>query len=142
MRAQIPSQLAAERVGLPRWIGIIMLCWGIVATSMVGLTRSPAHFYVVRFLLGEHPSPTAVMPSIKEGLRCALMWDHNPSLPGVFEAGTFPALWAYLAKFYAGGPQLAAAWGFIATAQPIAQVLPRPLFLPCRMCSCLLTAAA
>lgn len=42
--------------------------------------------------------------------------------PGMFEAGTFPAIWAHLTKFYAGGPDLAAAWGFIGAAQPLAQV--------------------
>lgn len=33
-------------------------------------------------------------------------------------------MWAHLTKFYAGGPDLAAAWGFIGAAQPLAQVLP------------------
>jgi hypothetical protein len=42
--------------------------------------------------------------------------------PGMFEAGTFPAMWAHLTKFYAGGPDLTAAWGFIGAAQPLAQV--------------------
>jgi hypothetical protein len=39
----------------------------------------------------------------------------------MFEAGTFPAMWAHLTRFYAGGPHLAAAWGFIGAAQPFAQ---------------------
>jgi len=43
-------------------------------------------------------------------------------LAGMFEAGTFPAMWAHLTRFYAGGPHLAAAWGFIGAAQPFAQV--------------------
>ena len=43
---------------------------------------------------------------------------------GMFEAGTFPAMWAHLTRFYAGGTHLAAAWGFIGAAQPFAQVLP------------------
>ena len=48
-------------------------------------------------------------------------------LAGMFEAGTFPAMWAHLTRFYAGGPHLAAAWGFIGAAQPFAQAsaLPR-----------------
>lgn len=33
-------------------------------------------------------------------------------------------MWAHLTRFYAGGPDLAAAWGFIGAAQPLAQVLP------------------
>ena len=31
---QIPSQLVAERVGLPYWIGFLMVGWGITATLM------------------------------------------------------------------------------------------------------------
>ena len=31
-------------------------------------------------------------------------------------------MWAHLTHFYAGGPELAAAWGFIGAAQPLAQV--------------------
>ena len=42
----------------------------------------------------------------------------------MFEAGTFPCMWGHLTKFYAGGPQLAAAWGFIGATQPLAQVPP------------------
>lgn len=53
-------------------------------------------------------------------------------LPGMFEAGTFPAMWAHLTKFYAGGPGLAAAWGFIGAAQPLAQVTQHLIsLLPC-----------
>ena len=43
---------------------------------------------------------------------------------GVFEAGTFPCMWGHLTHFYAGGPHLAAAWGFIGATQPLAQVTP------------------
>lgn len=32
-------------------------------------------------------------------------------------------MWAYLTKYYAGGPELTAAWGFVGAAQPLAQVL-------------------
>ncbi|BDA43829.1 Putative tartrate transporter [Coccomyxa sp. Obi] len=94
---QIPSQLAAEKVGTNRWIGFLTLGWGIVATCMAGLTSNPTHLYILRFLLG------------------------------AFEAGTFPAMWAHITKFYAGGPDLAAAWGFIGAAQPLAQVIGAPV---------------
>ena len=36
-------------------------------------------------------------------------------------------MWAYLTTFYAGGAELAAAWGFIGAAQPLAQVLGGPI---------------
>lgn len=42
---------------------------------------------------------------------------------GEFEAGAFPAMWSHLTRFYVGGPELADAWGYIAAAQPFAQVL-------------------
>jgi MFS family permease len=94
---QIPSQLVAERVGVARWLALLLVCWGAVATSFAGLTSSPTHLYILRFLLG------------------------------AFEAGTFPAMWSHLTHFYAGGPALAAAWGFIGAAQPMAQVMGGPI---------------
>ena len=54
---QIPSQLVAERVGLPYWIGFLMVGWGITATLMAGLTSNPIHLYLLRFFLGELPIP-------------------------------------------------------------------------------------
>lgn len=57
-----------------------------------GLTARAGHLYALRFLLG------------------------------AAEAGAFPCMWAYLTRFYAGGPDLALAWSFIAAAQPLAQV--------------------
>ena len=52
MALQIPSQLVAEHVGLPYWIGFLMVGWGITATLMAGLTSSPTHLYLLRFFLG------------------------------------------------------------------------------------------
>ncbi len=49
---QVPVQLAAQRYGLPRCIGIIMIGWGAVATAFAGLTSNPLHLYGLRFLLG------------------------------------------------------------------------------------------
>lgn len=41
-------------------------------------------------------------------------------------------MWAHLTLFYAGGPELAAAWGFIGAAQPLAQVLAKSFAMaPC-----------
>ena len=50
---QIPSQFVAERVGLVRWLSLLLITWGAVATSFAGLTRSHIHLYVLRFLLGD-----------------------------------------------------------------------------------------
>lgn len=49
---QIPSQIVGERVGFHRWLGFLMLGWGAIATSMIGLGPKPYHLYIIRFLLG------------------------------------------------------------------------------------------
>jgi MFS transporter, ACS family, tartrate transporter len=49
---QVPIQLAAQRIGLPRGIGILMVGWGLVATSFAWLSSNPLHLYGLRFLLG------------------------------------------------------------------------------------------
>ena len=59
---QIPSQLVAERVGLPYWIGFLMVGWGITATLMAGLTSSPTHLYLLRFFLGQLASSALIVP--------------------------------------------------------------------------------
>ena len=61
---QIPSQLVAERVGLPYWIGFLMVGWGITATLMAGLTSSPTHLYLLRFFLGQLATPNLTIPSV------------------------------------------------------------------------------
>ncbi|WP_070107383.1 MFS transporter [Burkholderia plantarii] len=48
---EIPSNLILLRVGPRRWIARIMVTWGIVSVGMM-FVRSPAAFYVMRFLLG------------------------------------------------------------------------------------------
>jgi len=48
---EVPSNLILYRVGGRRWISRIMISWAI-ATALVALARTPAQFYVIRFLLG------------------------------------------------------------------------------------------
>ncbi|WLE61215.1 MFS transporter [Burkholderia plantarii] len=48
---EIPSNLILLRVGPRCWIARIMVTWGIVSVGMM-FVRSPAAFYVMRFLLG------------------------------------------------------------------------------------------
>lgn len=48
---EIPSNFLLSRVGVRRWIALIMVSWGILATAMMFIHTS-AQFYVVRFLLG------------------------------------------------------------------------------------------
>ncbi|MGA8310397.1 MAG: MFS transporter, partial [Terriglobales bacterium] len=48
---QVPSNLALSRVGIRKWIAVIMVFWGMVSISMIFVT-TPRSFYVLRFLLG------------------------------------------------------------------------------------------
>jgi MFS transporter, ACS family, tartrate transporter len=48
---QVPSNLVLVRVGARRWIGILMVMWGIISASMC-LVTGPRSFYALRFLLG------------------------------------------------------------------------------------------
>ncbi len=48
---EVPSNLLLVRFGARRWIARIMLTWGVVAAGMM-FVRTPAQFYVMRFLLG------------------------------------------------------------------------------------------
>ncbi len=47
----VPSNLILARVGARRWIGRIMISWGVIATAMM-FVRTPIQFYVLRFILG------------------------------------------------------------------------------------------
>ena len=48
---QLPSNLVVERVGVRRWISMLMVTWGVISCLMI-LIRGPYSFYVMRFLLG------------------------------------------------------------------------------------------
>jgi len=48
---EVPSNLVMERVGARRWIGRIMISWGVV-TGATALVTDPSSFLVARFLLG------------------------------------------------------------------------------------------
>jgi ACS family tartrate transporter-like MFS transporter len=48
---EVPSNLALERFGARRWIGRIMISWGIVSMACA-LINGPASFLILRFLLG------------------------------------------------------------------------------------------
>jgi hypothetical protein len=47
----VPSNLVLARVGAPTWLAVLMGCWGVVDAAQAAI-RSPAHFYILRFLLG------------------------------------------------------------------------------------------
>jgi ACS family tartrate transporter-like MFS transporter len=48
---EVPSNLLLYRFGARRWLARIMITWGLLAIGML-FVRTPAQFYIVRFLLG------------------------------------------------------------------------------------------
>jgi ACS family tartrate transporter-like MFS transporter len=48
---EVPSNLILKRTGARRWIGRIMISWGIISACMM-FVRSAWSFYLLRFLLG------------------------------------------------------------------------------------------
>ena len=81
---EVPSSFALVRVGARQWIARIMITWGLLASAMM-FVRTPAQFYVLRFLLG------------------------------IAEAGCFPALMYYLSQWYPASMRArSGAWFMIA----------------------------
>jgi MFS family permease len=48
---EIPCNLALQKIGARRWLGPIMIVWGVVSASTM-LVKGATSFYAVRFLLG------------------------------------------------------------------------------------------
>jgi ACS family tartrate transporter-like MFS transporter len=48
---EVPSNLIIARLGARRWIALIMIVWGVIASAMF-LVRTPLEFYGMRLLLG------------------------------------------------------------------------------------------
>jgi ACS family tartrate transporter-like MFS transporter len=48
---EVPSNLILSRIGARRWIGRIMISWGLITAAMMAV-RGPWSFYLLRILLG------------------------------------------------------------------------------------------
>lgn len=48
---ELPSNLILTKVGPRRWLGRIMISWGVISIALTGV-RGPTGFYILRFLLG------------------------------------------------------------------------------------------
>jgi MFS family permease len=48
---EVPANLALERLGARRWLTIIALVWGVLATGLA-FARNEYEFYILRFALG------------------------------------------------------------------------------------------
>ena len=79
---EIPSNIILERVGARLWISRIMVTWGLISVSLM-FVRTPAAFYLLRFLLG------------------------------VAEAGFFPGVIYYLSLWYPAGHRARAIAAFM-----------------------------
>ncbi len=79
---EIPGALIVERWSARKWIARILISWGICATLM-GIIRTPTHFYAARFLLG------------------------------LAEAGFFPGIIVYLTHWFTRRDRARAMAGFI-----------------------------
>ena len=49
---EVPSNLMMQRVGARRWIGPIMIVWGVVSSISMFAKNSRSLFYALRFILG------------------------------------------------------------------------------------------
>src|SRR4029077_6586707 len=47
---QLPSNLAVEKFGARRWLGVIIFCWGVISSCTMFI-HSPVGFYALRFSL-------------------------------------------------------------------------------------------
>lgn len=48
---EIPCNLAMQKIGAKRWLGPIMIVWGLVSACTL-FVKTEAEFYIVRFILG------------------------------------------------------------------------------------------
>ncbi len=48
---EVPSNIALRKFGAPRWLGRIMITWGILSGAMI-FVRTPTSFYLLRFAVG------------------------------------------------------------------------------------------
>eukprot|EP00210_Caulerpa_lentillifera_P006011 g5745.t1 len=49
--SQVPSNLILKRIGASRWLAVLLITWGLIASSLAFIQRS-WQFYLLRFLLG------------------------------------------------------------------------------------------
>src|SRR5438045_3437404 len=79
---EVPSNLVLHRTGARLWISRIMITWGVISAATL-FVRTPAMFYLLRFLLG------------------------------VAEAGFFPGIIYYLSHWYPSTHRARAIAGFM-----------------------------
>lgn len=121
----VPSNLAMQRIGARRWLGLIMVLWGLLSAALM-FAETPGQFYVLRFLTGAAESgffPGVVLyltrwfPGPERGKAMALFMAAIP-LSGVLGS---PLSGWILAHFQHGSGGLAAwQWLFLIQGLPTA----------------------
>lgn len=127
---ELPSNLLLERVGARKTLLRIMLCWGLTASATM-FVRTPAQFYIARFLLGGFEAgffPGVILyltywyPAVRRG-RAAAIFMSGPIVAGIIAGPISGATMKYLdgAQGFAGWQWLyltqglpAIALGFVA----------------------------
>jgi len=92
---EVPSNLILMRVGARRWLGRILITWGLVSAAMA-LVEGPRSFLALRFALG------------------------------VAEAGFFPGVIVYLARWFPSATRARIVAAFM-VAIPVSNMLGSPL---------------
>ncbi len=82
---EIPSNLALQRVGARRWLGLIALVWGLVAAG-VAFVHTKEGFYLLRFLLGA--AEAGFFPGVVYYLACWLPAAERGKAMAVFLSGS------------------------------------------------------
>ena len=76
---EVPSSLIQYRVGARRWLGRIMITWGLAAAA-TGFAVGPYSFYLIRFILGV--SEAGFFPGAMFFLACWFPADHRTRVLG------------------------------------------------------------
>jgi MFS transporter, ACS family, tartrate transporter len=78
---EVPSNIALSRFGARRWIGGIMISWGIVAV-ITGFVQNVTHLYILRFLLGA--TEAGFFPGVAFYLTCWFPRRHRAKAMATF----------------------------------------------------------
>ena len=81
---EVPSNLALYRFGARRWLGRIMVTWGL-ATAATGLATGPHGFYALRFLLGV--AEAGFFPGVTYLLACWFPAEYRARVLALFMLG-------------------------------------------------------
>jgi MFS transporter, ACS family, tartrate transporter len=107
---EVPSNLILERIGARRWIGRIMISWGVISASFAFVPSISTIFQSLGFLFSDNARTFYLMRFIF----------------GAAEAGFFPSIILYLTYWFTAEER--ARWvGVFYTAVPLSSVIGGPI---------------